>query len=126
MNLAADERDLALLRDCVSASQDILSAPELADLLLDQPAGIDGTPLYDLSDRREIDGFIRRTVDGSAHASCTCRLGPPETGGVVDGSGRVHGVTGLRVLDMSIAPSVPRANTNLTAIMIGELMAAAG
>ena len=42
---------------------------------------------------------------------------------VVDPSCRVLGVSGLRVIDASIFPFVPRANTNLTAIMTGELMA---
>ena len=33
------------------------------------------------------------------------------------------GLAGLRVADLSIAPKIPRANTNLTAIMIGERVA---
>jgi len=41
----------------------------------------------------------------------------------VDASCRVHGVSGLRVIDASIMPTIPRAATNLTAIMIGEKMA---
>jgi choline dehydrogenase-like flavoprotein len=44
---------------------------------------------------------------------------------VVDADGRVHGTEGLRVADLSITPAVPRANTNLTAIMIGEHLAGA-
>ena len=39
---------------------------------------------------------------------------------VVDQYGRCHGLDGLAVADASIMPFVPRANTNLTAIMIGE------
>jgi choline dehydrogenase len=39
---------------------------------------------------------------------------------VVDQYGCVHGLEGLVVADASIMPSVPRANTNLTCIMIGE------
>ena len=39
---------------------------------------------------------------------------------VVDQHGRCLGVDGLAVADASIMPFVPRANTNLTAIMIGE------
>jgi choline dehydrogenase-like flavoprotein len=36
----------------------------------------------------------------------------------------VRDVDGLRVIDASIMPSIPRANTNLTVIMIAEKMAA--
>jgi choline dehydrogenase len=42
---------------------------------------------------------------------------------VVDPSCRVRGVERLRVIDASIMPSVTRANTNLTTIMIAEKMA---
>jgi 5-(hydroxymethyl)furfural/furfural oxidase len=42
---------------------------------------------------------------------------------VVDPACRVIGVDGLRVIDGSIMPENPRANTHLTCVMIGELMA---
>jgi choline dehydrogenase len=42
---------------------------------------------------------------------------------VVDQYGRVHGVDGLRVADASIMPDCVRANTNQTALMIGERIA---
>ncbi|MCY3633298.1 MAG: GMC family oxidoreductase [bacterium] len=55
------------------------------------------------------------------HASGTCRMGPdPDAGDVVDGYGRVHGVERLSVFDASILPMIPRANTNLTCIAVGE------
>ena len=58
------------------------------------------------------------------HPTSTCRMGDPSRPGtVVDPSCRVLGVDNLRVIDASIFPAVPRANTNLTAIMTGELMA---
>jgi 5-(hydroxymethyl)furfural/furfural oxidase len=43
---------------------------------------------------------------------------------VTDPSGRVYGVAGLRVADASLMPAVPRANTNLPVMMIGEKIAA--
>jgi choline dehydrogenase-like flavoprotein len=43
---------------------------------------------------------------------------------VVDPECRVIGTEGLRVVDASIMPEVPRANTNLTTIMIAEHLAA--
>jgi choline dehydrogenase len=41
---------------------------------------------------------------------------------VVDQYGRCHAIEGLAIADASIMPSVPRANTNLTSIMIGEMI----
>jgi choline dehydrogenase len=41
---------------------------------------------------------------------------------VVDQYGRARCVDGLVVADASIMPTVPRANTNLTCIMIGEMV----
>jgi choline dehydrogenase len=42
---------------------------------------------------------------------------------VVDPDCRVLGCTGLRVIDASIMPEVPRANTHLTTVAIAEFMA---
>ena len=46
-----------------------------------------------------------------------------DPGAVVDQECRVHGVQQLRVVDASIMPSIPRANINLTCIMIAERVA---
>lgn len=55
------------------------------------------------------------------HASGTCRMGPdPDAGDVVDDFGQVHGIDRLSVFDASILPMIPRANTNLTCIAVGE------
>jgi choline dehydrogenase len=43
-----------------------------------------------------------------------------ETDAATDGRGRVRGIEGLHVADASLMPTIPSANTNLTAIMIGE------
>jgi 5-(hydroxymethyl)furfural/furfural oxidase len=44
---------------------------------------------------------------------------------VADPAGRVYGVDGLRIADASLMPAVPRANTNIPVMMIGEKIAAA-
>ncbi|MEQ8689512.1 MAG: GMC family oxidoreductase N-terminal domain-containing protein [Pseudomonadales bacterium] len=62
---------------------------------------------------------------GSGYHPCgTAKMGPAEDAeAVVDAMGRCHRLTGLVVADASIMPFVPRANTNLTCIMIGEHIA---
>jgi choline dehydrogenase len=47
--------------------------------------------------------------------------GDPEA--VIDEHCRVWGIQNLRVVDASVMPTIPRANTNLTCIMIGEHVA---
>ncbi len=55
------------------------------------------------------------------HGVGTCKMGPAsDRGSVVDASLRVHGIENLYVADASIMPTIPHANTNLAAIMIGE------
>lgn len=55
------------------------------------------------------------------HVTGTCRMGrPDDPDAVVDSQCRVIGLDGLRVVDASIMPCVPSANTNLPAIMIAE------
>jgi choline dehydrogenase len=55
------------------------------------------------------------------HPSGTCMMGPPTNPmAVVDPDLRVHGLSGLRVADASIMPTVVSGNTNAACIMIGE------
>lgn len=58
------------------------------------------------------------------HASGTCRMGDADDAmAVVDHRCRVHGIDGLRVVDASVMPSIPRANTNFTTMMVAEKVA---
>ena len=42
---------------------------------------------------------------------------------VVDARGRLHGLDNVYVADASIMPVIPRANTNVPALVVGERIA---
>jgi choline dehydrogenase len=67
----------------------------------------------------ELREFVRKNAWGH-HASCTCSIGPVERNGVVDGNFRVHGVSGLRVVDASVFPRIPGFFIVSAIYMIGE------
>jgi 5-(hydroxymethyl)furfural/furfural oxidase len=68
---------------------------------------------------------IRENVAGTFHPVGTCRMGQAnDRAAVVDTTGRVRGIAGLRVIDASIMPTVPRGNTNIPTIMLAEKISA--
>jgi 5-(hydroxymethyl)furfural/furfural oxidase len=77
-----------------------------------------------MSDDEALEAFVRKAAIGVWHASCSCRMGRTEDPmAVVDTQGRVKGMQGLRVVDASIFPVVPCANTNFPTLMAAEKIA---
>ena len=75
----------------------------------------------DLSSDDALDAWLLRNVGTSRHISGTCKMGPAsDPMAVVDQYCRVRGLEGLRAADTSVIPQVTRANTNATAILVGE------
>jgi 5-(hydroxymethyl)furfural/furfural oxidase len=71
-----------------------------------------------------LEAFIRQAAIGVWHASCSCRMGAEgDPMAVTDPAGRVRGVPGLRVVDASLFPVVPCANTNIPTLMVAEKIA---
>ena len=74
-----------------------------------------------LTDDDQLEAFCRKAAVGVWHASCTCRMGSEDDPmAVTDPAGRVRAVDGLRVVDASIFPVVPCANTNFPVLMTAE------
>jgi choline dehydrogenase len=67
----------------------------------------------------DLEAHIRHTAQTIYHPTSTCRMGVDDLA-VVDPELRVRGVEGLRVVDASIFPSVPRGNTNAPTIAVAE------
>ena len=77
-----------------------------------------------MRDDDRLEAFIRHAAIGVWHASCSCRMGAADDPmAVTDPAGRVRGVPGLRVVDASIFPVVPCANTNIPTLMTAEKIA---
>lgn len=74
-----------------------------------------GRFLSDLQDDDTFSEVVLSSVLPMFHVCGTCAIGA-----VVDSEARVKGVDGLRVVDASIMPVVPRANTNIPTIMVAE------
>jgi choline dehydrogenase len=63
--------------------------------------------------------FLRMSTSSFFHPTSTCKMGIDDMA-VVDPRLRVYGVSGLRVADASIMPTVTTGNTNAPAVLIGE------
>jgi choline dehydrogenase len=82
-----------------------------------------GTHIADDEALAQAAGNIGTTI---FHPVGTCKMGPAsDRAAVVDAQGRVHGVTGLRVADASVMPTITSGNTNAPTLMIAEKIAAA-
>ena len=83
-------------------------------------------PGPDVQTDAELRDFVRHDVSTVYHPVGTCamsgasQLDASRIAGVVDTELRVRGVDGLRVVDASVMPTVPRGNTNAPVIAIAE------
>jgi 5-(hydroxymethyl)furfural/furfural oxidase len=101
------------------------AVPALADFVFGRLTGrrIDLAEL--VNDKAALADYIRNNVAGTFHVCGTCRMGrADDPDAVVDNSGRLRGISGLRVVDASIMPAIPRGNTNIPTIMLAEKIAA--
>ncbi len=106
--------DLKMMVECARTSREIL-----AQKAFDPYRGAPIFPARDgLSDSELVD-FIRAKAESVYHPVGSCRMGS-DAGSVVDPELRVRGVTGLRVVDASVMPTLPGGNTNAPTIMIAE------
>ena len=120
LNFAANPQDVHRLVEGVRLAWHIAHQPEIARhvhhvaLLSEETVGSDTA----------LAAYVRATVSTQFHPCGTAPMGPREEAmAVVDQYCRLRTIPNLRVVDASVMPTIPRANINLTCIMIGEHVA---
>ena len=112
--------DIRRLRDGVRKAAGMLETDAYKDVCDGRIAPTDEV----LNDDDNLDLWMKRTVSSARHVSGTCKIGTDDDSmSVVDQHCKVKGIEGVWVADSSVMPIVPRANTNASAIMIGERVA---
>jgi choline dehydrogenase len=115
-NYLAAEEDRRALRAGIAMVRSLAEQPALRAI-----RGDEVEPGTQVQSDAEIDAWIRRTAETIYHPVGTCRMGvadDPMT--VVDTHLQVVGLTGLRVVDASVMPTLVGGNTNAPTIMIAE------
>jgi choline dehydrogenase len=126
MRMLSDTRDLRRLHAGVRRFMEIARQPQFAGVVEGVlTRGAQGS-LGELADGAALDEWLLSSCDSIYHPAGTCRMGGlDDLEAVVDPGCNVIGVEGLRIVDASVMPTIPRANTNLTCIMLAEHAAAA-
>lgn len=105
----ASTTDRARMRAVVRFASELLVASGLAPAPRARPSD------------RELDAWVASVLTTSSHLCGSAGIGPAsEPTAVVDPRFRVHGVRGLRVVDTSVIPTVPRRGPAASAVMLGE------
>jgi choline dehydrogenase len=122
--MLSDERDLVRMRDGVRRLREICLDAGVRKVAHRAEYGLTGRSMEEVLNDADLDDWLFAECGDAQHASGTCRMGAPDDSRtVVDPECRVLGCSGLRVIDASIMPEVPRANTHLTTVAIAERMA---
>ena len=113
-NFLGTERDRRRMLECVRIARAIGTSAAFSTTVAEEL-----TPGPSVTNDN-LEAAVIGALDAYAHPTSTVPMGDD---GVVDSVGRVHGVSGLMVVDASIMPGIPSAPTNLTTMMIAEHIA---
>jgi choline dehydrogenase-like flavoprotein len=114
----SEPKDLERMRSGVRTAVEIMHRREFQRL---KPQINTAPSSEELGDDVALNEWILAHLTTSFHTCGTCKMGPEsDETAVVDQYGSVRGVENLRVVDLSILPTITRRPTNATAVMLGE------
>jgi choline dehydrogenase len=110
----SDENDLRMYVQGIRIARKVASQPALKDFIVRETR-----PGPGVDDEAAVVDYIKTSVSTSWHMVGTCRMGTDDAA-VVDPQLRVRGLSGLRVVDASVFPTIPSSNTNIPTIATAE------
>ena len=113
-NYLSDRIDQETIVGGLRKARELFAQPTLAKFV-----DVETVPGPDVQTDDELLDFARRTGSTVFHPIGTCKMGTDPMA-VVDPELRMHGLKGLRVVDASVMPLMPSANTNAAVLMIVE------
>jgi choline dehydrogenase len=116
--LFVDDHDRRRAVDALFLAAELARSPAMRPL-----ATFFWPPAGAFANKKKLEGWMLRggAFDSSYHPCGTVPMGADGAeDAATDGRGRVRGVAGLFVADASLMPTLPRAHTNLTVLMMGE------
>jgi len=112
-----DPRDMRRMLKGLRVARQVAQTAAMRELALQELYPGTGMPETDAN----LEAAVLAEVESYHHPVGTCRMGPAtDRMAVVDPQGKVHGVEGLWIVDASIMPTIPAANTNLPTIVVAE------
>lgn len=114
-NYLSTEQDRREWVEAVRVTRDILGQPALAPF-----SGGEISPGPEVQTDEEILDWVAREGETALHPSCTAKMGTDDMSVVDPTDMRVHGVTGLRVVDASVMPYVTNGNIYAPVMMVAE------
>ncbi|GAC22208.1 choline dehydrogenase [Paraglaciecola arctica] len=113
-NYLQHQDDIEGFRACVRLTREIIEQNAF-----DEYRDGEIQPGKEIQTDEQIDAFVRQSVESAYHPSCSCKMGEDDMA-VVNSHTQVRGLTGLRVVDSSIFPTIPNGNLNAPTIMVAE------
>ncbi|MGP9489042.1 GMC family oxidoreductase [Glutamicibacter sp. 287] len=116
LNALDDPQDMESFLFSIKQCREIVKQPALAE----DWGAVEVYPGPKVQSDAELEAYIRENVVTYHHQVGTCRMGSDDQA-VLDPRLKLNGLSGLRVIDASIMPTITTGNTNAPAILIGEL-----
>jgi len=114
-NYLSTDHDRELMLKGMRVCRTLLATPAFKQVVEDEIY-----PGLQVDSDEALSQFIEANAWTVFHPCGTCRMGSDLKTSVVNNQLKVHGLSGLRVADASIFPTIPTGNTNAPSIMVGE------